>query len=131
VSANSKHWQGAFRIRKGSPHSNGRVQPTVTLSNTTTDGAHLGLDLTAYDFDGNIQTVSIDWGDGDAPVTSTSASCNDWQGDWWPYGYQTGHYTSRTLPPGTYHVKVTVISAGCDGGDQQTATATWDATVGT
>ncbi|MFL6240933.1 MAG: hypothetical protein ACJ735_15730 [Actinomycetes bacterium] len=113
----------------GSTHSNGMTQPDLTLNGSAPSGNYLSLGVTAFDFDGWVNSITVDWGDGGSPVVTSYPNCFDWHGTTWPYGYQRESYTSPALAPGTYHVTVTTSTGGCDGNDLQTATQTWTATV--
>lgn len=88
-----------------------------------------------HDADGYIHRFLIDWGDGSPTTAAPNAAYGDgmggckptpsgWPGQheaWlWP-PYPEHHYAT----PATHTVTVTAVSAGCDGRDEQTASATF------
>ena len=81
------------------------------------------------DEDGYITRIVIDFGDGTPAVTRAGEpnACrltpSGWPAASWAFTvepFPTHHYSA----PGTYTVSATIVSAGCDGSEEQTSTAT-------
>ncbi len=115
--------------------SNGPWQPVATVDDSI---AHSGADPDAgqyfvasiYDHDGFPVTARWDWGDGAADtVDKNDDACWRNPRSGWPEGRMSS-YVAHTFPePGTYTVRVTGTTRGCDGRQPQTVTATMTWTV--
>lgn len=77
----------------------------------------------AYEVDGFIHRVEVDWGDGSPgeAVSTPLGQCDDplhtWPG---PSRFNRGF--AHDYPPGAYTARVTVRSSGCDGRNEQVRT---------
>jgi hypothetical protein len=119
-------------IIPGPARSNGPELPTATncVLNPESfcidqrDGAHVFGGLS--DPDGYVESVRVDWGDGTdlTEVHFPLGECED-PGDRWPRGFRNldvgGHAYSTA---GSYTVRLTIVSTGCDGKDAQERTLT-------
>ena len=86
----------------------------------------------AFDFDGWVQSYSVDWGDGtpqEGIYSEPIANCWDPVTHWIPGGMQ-GPYVYHQYPgPGTYTVMVRASSMDCSGAAQQVGTQTHTVTL--
>lgn len=127
---------GSFDVAQGAAAatSQGPAPPTLEIAEARapTEPAGTGtlrVHAKGSDPDGYIHRFVVDWGDGSPPTSAPNAAgpCNQassgWPSNdqaflWEPYPEHT--YASK----GLYMITVTAVSAGCDGRDEQTATAT-------
>jgi len=127
-------WQTTLDITAASSRSNGPAQPYfhAAFAQATVSNGHIQITPSLIDDDGNIATMTVDWGNGDAPTTTSIAGTCDEPapaGKYWPVSSTTQTATSPPLSPGTYTVTVTTTSTGCDGNDPQTASTSHTFTV--
>ena len=103
---------------------NGPSQPTVSAEQVA--AAIATLNLHGADADGWVKKFYIEWGDG----TETYAGPRPFDGcqDGKPSSWDTTA-THEYAGPGTYTVKVTVLSTNCDAGQGQTKTVSLTVTV--
>lgn len=117
-------------IADGRRTSNGPALPSVfDLDASERFGEPRRFDVEAggTDLDGWINRIVVAWGDGQV-YTEVSHGCDDGGGAYYPQSA----YVSADEPgddhkyakAGTYHIRVTVYSAGCDGKDVQRVTRT-------
>jgi hypothetical protein len=104
---------------------NGPTEPQLDENVYQEPGGVLRLFPSAYDDDGWIQDVTIDWGDGSPVLTiADSNPCYDHDGQSFASGLEMSpgeqHHSYPT--PGNYTVTVTATSSACDGTGIQTAT---------
>lgn len=123
-------------VLPGAVTSNGpRAPEGFVLQND--EGAPSGgvlMSIGASDADGVAQHVEVDWGDGSAPsafdVERGEHDCIDE-----PTAYPSSHELrglEHVYPgPGTYTITARIVSTGCDGKDEQFATATRAVTIET
>lgn len=133
-------------VAGGAITSQGPAAPTVEVTLAAGAGGEATLDGAVADPDGWVSRVEVDWGDGTpATVVSQGVTCRTGDGGWpvgspillksLPAGAAIGW--TATAPrhayatAGTYTVKVTGFSSGCDGGapQQATRTLTWTRTA--
>ena len=103
---------------------NGPAQPTVSASQVAAELTKLLLH--GADSDGWVKKFYVDWGDGNESIAGPRSfdGCQNLKPSSWDT-YATHTYAS----PGTYTVKVTVLSTSCSASDGQTATYTLSVTV--
>ncbi|MDQ1687338.1 MAG: hypothetical protein QOK42_313 [Frankiaceae bacterium] len=108
--------------------SNGPAAPGFLKATAARDRAHRHLDVSgdSADSDGFVNRVEVDWGDGSTHgvFTRPLSDCSDHSGATYPndQSWAVHPVFSHTYKKaGTYVVKVTVSSVGCDGADQQQA----------
>lgn len=103
---------------------NGPAAPTVTAQQV--EDAIAKLALSGADSDGWVKKFYVDWGDG----TETYAGPRPFDGcqDGKPSSWDTTA-SHEYAEPGTYTVKVTVLSTNCDAGEGQTTTISLTVTV--
>lgn len=121
---NSAICTGSFRVHVIGPNaaSNGPLfsDPAVGIYGIT-DGAFLG-DLSSYDPDGYIRSMTIDWGDKTSKRTfANHAACID-TATTWPSSYVWLRPITHHYRPGLYRIRTTMISTGCDGKSSRTTT---------
>ena len=82
------------------------------------DHSWVKLGIDAFDDDGWMRTVTVDWGDGSPAQTFTGGiPCTVWSSGWpapsriLVWERTTHHY----LAPGSYTITVTALSTACDG----------------
>ena len=120
-------------VRRGRTVSNGPA-PAVAAFGVHRDRG----DATAWtasgwlrDADGWVTGATIDWGDGTRSAVRQEDACDDGKGRHFPLnGYLAPFVTHRYASSGTYPVTIRFESAGCDGRDEQTGSATATADVG-
>lgn len=100
---------------------NGPALPTVTA-----EQVEAGLALTGSDADGWVKKFWVDWGDGSESVVGPRPfdGCQDGKPSSWSTSASHAY-----AAPGTYTVKVTVMSTNCDAGQGQTKTISLTITV--
>ena len=103
---------------------NGPKAPTVTAEQV--EAALAKLALHGADADGWVKKFWVDWGDGTESVVGPRPfdGCQDGK----PSAWDTTA-THEYAEPGTYTVKVTVMSTNCDAGQGQTTTISLTITV--
>lgn len=124
------------RVLPGDDLSNGPAAPSAGLFRMDSgwdgepESLTLDLEYSARDEDGWIERVVVDWGDGSAPQTlgPDDDPCEEPDGRW-PAGDVYDAVSHEYAAEGTYEVTLTVTSAGCDGRDEQIATAQLSAPV--
>lgn len=123
------------RVVPGPLRSNGPALPVISLDDSV---AHSGADpgagqyfvATVSDRDGAPWSWWWDWGDGSrTPVVRNTTECFAHADDGWPEADATSYLAHRYTEPGTYTVRFTATTAGCDGKDPQTVSATMTWTV--
>lgn len=137
--------QGWLDVAPGArPTTQGPVLPTVKVSRGMpvagheNDRTYASLAGDAYDQDGYLARVVIDWGDGSRDSLKNTMGCTPGTGGW-PVSFGTRmfippHGTSQPehhyAQPGTYQVTVTAYSTGCGGLDEQSGAISfpWHAT---
>ena len=116
----------------GPPQAQGPSLPTITAGRTgdpSGDPTLFQVTAQAEDVDGYITRFVIDWGDGSPTETRPGdpAGCR-LTASGWPARSTTwlsSPYPSHRYPPGSrVVVTVTAVSSGCDGSDEQSASAT-------
>lgn len=107
----------SVKVLDASAAGNGAAKPTVTAQQV--EAAIAKLALHGADSDGWVKKFWVDWGDG----TETYVGPRPFDGcqDGKPSSYDA-HATHEYAAPGTYMVKVTVMSTSCDAGEAQTTT---------
>jgi len=103
---------------------NGPALPTVTAEQVEAELAKLAL--SGSDADGWVKKFWVDWGDGTESVVGPRPfdGCQDGKPSSW--STTASHAYAE---PGTYTVKVTVMSTDCDAGQGQTTTISLSITV--
>lgn len=103
---------------------NGAAKPTVSAEQV--ESAIAKLALHGADADGWVKKFYVDWGDG----TESYAGPRPWDGcqNGKPSSWDTTA-SHEYAEPGTYTVKVTVLSTNCDAGEGQTTTISLTITV--
>lgn len=103
---------------------NGPAGPTVTAEQV--EAAIAKLALHGADSDGWVKKFWVDWGDG----TESVVGPRPWDGcqNGKPSSWDTTA-SHEYAEPGSYTVKVTVMSTSCDGGEGQTKTISLTVTV--
>ena len=136
---------GSLFIGAGTPHTGqGPSLPAVTVDTYMGTGRpdapnELLLGASATDADGFITKLVTDWGDGASGLREGDGmgcreSLSGWPRESWapiPSGSNQAPAGHRYASPGTYRVTVTAYSAGCDGSDVQTGSASLTWTWGT
>lgn len=116
------------RVARGPVLSNGPWLPVATLAHRAPeageDPRREWFEATAYDHDGAPVSWTFDWGDGTAEHVPDNREGCTWPDDG-GWVEQSAYPKARhEFAPGTYTVTFTVTTAGCNGKDPQTATAT-------
>ena len=125
-------------VKPGVTVSQGPKAPQIEASLLPTAGG-VALDGAVFDLDGWVAKVTVEWGDGAPPVVLVpSRPCQNVASGWpagipllmrdLPPGVTLGWVvpppTHGYAAPGTYTVRVTALSTGCDGGSPQEVTRT-------
>ncbi len=127
-------------VGPGITTSQGRLAPEFGFATTRPDmgdAGNLALEGQAWDLDGFVHTVGIDWGDGTSPTTVANPLPCRTADNGWPLSSpiwmlprsaalsaNAGMVAHQYAVPGAYTLTVTVESAGCDGQDEQRMTGT-------
>jgi hypothetical protein len=134
--------RGTVHVGEGPWLQNGPMAPEVYWSGNlhTTNcpsGPTVCVQEQSDDFDGWVDRMSLDWGDGSAPYVLTEAppatcepanQCPPRPNTWPRGGLFTGPPISHTYPHnGAYTITLYAHSEGCDG--SQGASVTWTASV--
>lgn len=111
-------------VKVTSVDGNGPAAPTVSAEQV--DAAIAKLALHGADSDGWVKKFYVDWGDGSESYAGPRPFDGCQAGK--PSAWDTTA-THEYASPGTYTVKVTVMSTNCDGGDGQTTTISLSVTA--
>lgn len=107
--------------------TNGPLPPTAGTYSIPSENSSLEVRgvVDWADRDGFVHDVRIDWGDGSAAdvITHPLDGCDDGSGRHFPTSTGSDPAAHTYVSAGSYTVKVTVTSTGCDGGTSQTATS--------
>lgn len=109
-------------VRPGLVTSNGPDEPDAagTRAYVPPNGV-VRLDVKAFDRDGYIDGVEIDWGDGISAGVHQKGDCDDGDGAHFPKGDLRSTVDHRYDAPGTYRIVVRFDSTGCELRDPQRA----------
>lgn len=113
----------SLTVQAGAEVSNGPEQPRLTVGDPGIDRRDVTLLPDVDDRDGQIARLIVEWGDGRREVRPGRA-CTDPAGHW-PDDFDAYVLTHRYAAAGRYRPTVTVVSAGCDGRDLQSASRTY------
>ena len=113
-----------LEIGSGTTTVQGPSLPQLRIDSWTRPAGHeddtswVALAMDAFDDDGWMRTVTVDWGDGSPAQTFTGGlPCTVWRSGWpapsriLVFERNTHHY----LAPGSYTITVTALSTACDG----------------
>ena len=114
----------SVKVLDASTAGNGPAAPTVSAQQV--EAAIAKLALHGADSDGWVKKFWVDWGDGTETVVGPRPfdGCQDGKPS--SYDAHAGHEYAQ---PGTYTVKVTVMSTNCAAGEGQTKTISLTVTV--
>ena len=125
---------GVITVLPGVTTSNGPRMPEGSVTQNP-DGAPSNavlMSIGAVDRDGVVRRISVDWGDGSGPsvleVPPSEYSCAD-EPTAYPSSGDTHGFHHVYAVAGTYTVRATIVSTGCDGTAQQSETVTSIASV--
>jgi hypothetical protein len=121
------------RIAPGRQSSNGPARPVIGPIEVS-HGASIPntyVSFPAWDTDGHLESISVDWGDGSTTGRVMEDRCDDGSGRYYPGSqpdqgqsdFEDNHQYTRH---GRYHVVVTVYTEGCLGKDPQHASRAVD-----
>ena len=106
--------------------SNGAVVPDVSMNAGLGDepGRDALRVVSAVDYDGYIQSLSVDWGDGSSPSVATQdmAPCREDKNGWPGLNGENANMHHHYDAAGDFTVTLTVVSVGCDGKSPQEET---------
>lgn len=126
-------------VAPGVTTSQGPAAPQAEVGIVPGTNGEATLRGSAFDHDGWVSVVEVDWGDGTpATVLAQPQPCRVGDNGWpvgsplllgslppgAPISWAAMPATHAYHAPGTYTVKVTAVSSGCDGGTRQRATRT-------
>lgn len=120
--------KGTVVVGPGVLLSNGPLPPQLVGAGPVgqaTAGTPVDFNAHVRDFDGFVSSVVIRWGDGTNSTKSyPRSSCTDPKSRWPGPSSDTFIEKHSYSASGTYEVTLTIVSVGCTGLDQQTATGT-------
>jgi len=122
---------GDVHVLSGTARSNGPDAPSATVFWHNVQGENDAFTKHATasgtDDDGFVRQMTLDWGDGSPPDVVTFTNCVD-EPTSWPYAtgspdrtQNTAEFSHHYASAGTYSIRATVNSAGCNGADRQEA----------
>lgn len=147
TSGNCEHpgsdgWLRAWiQVGAGQTTSQGPEAPEIRLDQFVDPGSPPPRDVFqpyvwGHDIDGYVSKLVVDYGDGSSPQSfpGDPNGCRQGPSGWPAESEATTPWDPpphhRYAAPGTYRVRATVISEGCDGGQRQKVSATFDFVFG-
>lgn len=125
---------GTITVLPGATTSNGPQEPRGGIFQNSESAApgSVRMSISASDVDGVVRRVTVDWGDGSTPsVVDVARDERDCANEPTAYprsgnSHSLDHIYAR---PGSYTVTASIASTGCDGRNEQAATASGIATL--
>lgn len=123
-------YQPTFEVSAGPPRSNGPVAPWVSLGEAVGDDAQdQWFAGRVEEHDGYVARWTWDFGDGTTVEQQNAEPCRMPGDGGWTESAAAPRASHRFAMPGTYTVRLTAVSTGCDGRDPQATTASFTWTV--
>lgn len=125
--------EGTITVLAGQTTSNGPRPPEGSVAENLEGAPANGVRMSvgAWDDDGVVRRVHVDWGDGSEPsvldVAEGDHTCVD-EPNAYPTSGDTHTLDHVYATAGTYTVTATIVSTGCDGQAAQSVTVTGAAT---